>query len=67
MIKYRKVENDTSFVRDMNNSAIINVDNQALLAYKKKRNASKKLQNDVDTLKNEMTEIKKLLTQLLDK
>ena len=64
---YKKVEQDTSFVRDMQTNAIINVDNQALLAYKKRRKASMSLQNDVDCLKRDMQEIKSLLVELLDK
>lgn len=67
MIKYKKVENDASFIRDMQNSAIINVDNQALQAYRVKRNASKKLINDVEALKSEMAEIKTLLHELINK
>jgi len=67
MIKYKKVENDASFIRDMQNSAIINVDNQALQAYRVKRNASKKLVNDVEALKSEMAEIKTLLHELINK
>lgn len=67
MIEFKKVENDASYVRDMHNSAIINVDNQALQAYKMKRNSSKKLLSDVETLKSEITEIKTLLHELINK
>ena len=64
---YKKVAEDSAFVRDMQTNAIINVDNQALFAYKKRKRAAANLQQDVDSLKNEMQEIKKLLVQLLDK
>lgn len=64
---FKKVEQDTSFVRDMHTNAIINVDNEALKAYKKRRKASLSLQNDVDCLKRDMQEIKSLLVELLDK
>jgi hypothetical protein len=66
-MKYKKVETDTSFVRDMNTNAIINIDNQALHAYKLKRKANKKLYDDVEDLKSEMTEIKALLVKLINK
>ena len=64
---YRKVEQDTSFVRDMSTNAIVNVNNEALIAYKKRRNAATCLQNDVDCLKRDMQEIKSMLVELLDK
>ena len=67
MTIYKKVAEDTSFVRDMHTNAIINIDNEALLNYKKRKRSTAKLQNDVDSLKNEMQEIKNLLVQLLDK
>lgn len=64
---FRKVAEDSAYVRDMQTNAIINIDNQALVAYKKRKKAAVTLQQDVDSLKNEMREIKTLLVQLLDK
>ena len=34
---YEKVENHPGLARDMNSSGIVSVDNQALLAYKKRK------------------------------
>lgn len=64
---FKRVEQDTSYVRDMRTNAIINVDNEALSAYKKRKRATLTLQNDVNSLKQEMQEIKSLLVKLLDK
>lgn len=64
---FKRVEQDTSYVRDMRTNAIINVDNDALDAYKKRKRATLTLQNDVDSLKQEISEIKSLLVKLLDK
>lgn len=66
-MKYLKVENEPNFVRESNSKGILNIDNQALMAYKKRKRATLTLQNDVDTLKKEMSEIKALLVKLLDK
>ena len=71
---YTKVKEDTSFVRDMNTRAILNVDSTGLDSYKAKKRAMQlqkssinNLTNDVNQLKEEMLEIKKLLARLLDK
>jgi hypothetical protein len=66
-MKYLKVENEPNYVRESNSKGILNIDNQALLAYKKRKKATLTLQNDVDSLKQEMQEIKSLLVKLLDK
>jgi len=66
----KKIEGINSFVRDDKNKAVLNVDNDALNAYKKQRviiaNA-KNLSEEVNTLKNDVKEIKDLLFQLLHK
>lgn len=64
---YKTVENDNSFVRDSNNNAILNIDNEALSAYKMRKNATVQIRNDVEELRCEMQEIKKLLIKILDK
>lgn len=52
------------FIRDKtNNGAVINTDNGALKAYKLQKNKEK----DIENLKIEILEIKKLLHQLLVK
>lgn len=52
------------FVRDeSNNGAVINTDNGALKAYKLQKNKEK----DIENLKAEISEIKKLIHQLLVK
>lgn len=65
---------DTSFVRDTTSMALINQDKNGLENYMKKRQllASQKeeintLKSDVQGLKKDMSEIKQLLLQLMDK
>ena len=57
-----------TLVRDNTSSAILNIDNSALAAYKKNKKRNVLIDNTIDeinSLKGEMTEIKSLLTQLI--
>ena len=65
-----KISGVENFVKDSNNKAILNVDKGALSAYKKQRaiiSSAKNLSEEVDSLKNDVKEIKDLLTQLINK
>jgi hypothetical protein len=56
--------------RDIETNALINRDNESLIAYKKikKKNAEiKNLREEVDALKCDITEIKTLLTTIAEK
>lgn len=74
MSEHIKVENSSELVRDKKSNAIINVNN---LSYNNYINAVKKKQKtdddlrgairEINVLKNEMTEIKRLLINLTDK
>ncbi len=74
MEKYIKVETDKSLVRDLNSNAIIN-QNQSefdkfLELSRKKHEEKKKFDNmrsDLDSLKQDMNEIKTLLRNIMDK
>lgn len=54
------------FVRS-NEGAIINTDNNALKAYKLQREAERTKNEEINTLKQDVQEIKTLLSQLLEK
>ena len=65
---------DTKFVRDTNSMALVNKDNSARDEYYAKRrimeNQKQELNNvkqEIDILKNDMLEIKMLLSKLLEK
>tara|TARA_B100000683_G_C12155170_1_gene417686 strand:+ start:33 stop:242 length:210 start_codon:yes stop_codon:yes gene_type:complete len=62
--KLRKVKNDESFARDPKSGAILNVDNAGLMAYKNRRQMSMQV-NEINKLKEDMNEIKTLLTKIL--
>jgi len=71
---YKKVENNPGYLRDMSTHGIINVDNNALQAYRRKREFEKKqtstvsaLSEDINNIKQEMQDIKIMLAKILDK
>ena len=74
MSDYLKVENENSLVREANTNAIINTnksDYEKFLNLSKKKFQEKKeyddLKSDVQSLKDDMSEIKSLLKSIVDK
>ena len=74
MNKYVKVKSDVSLVRDVNSNAIISKNqsefNKFINLSKKKYEEKKKFDNmrsDLDSLKQDMNEIKTLLKNIMDK
>ena len=74
MEKYIKVESDKSLVRDVDSNAIINNDKSGFDKFielsRKKHEEKRKFDNmrsDLDTLKQDMNEIKTLLRNIMDK
>jgi len=72
MVNFVKVEGNPSLVRDMRSNAIVNTDKVAYLNYMKTKNKllegkSQVEQNtdDINILKEDMAEIKKLLQLLV--
>lgn len=67
MIEKKELPTD-GFVRQKDNpGAIINVDKNGLEAYKLKREAEKRKEEDINNLREEMSDIKDMLRQLLEK
>lgn len=71
-MKFLKVSGHDGLVRDTSNGAIINTNMADYANYMKQREAALQRQNqmteqadEIKSLKNEITEIKSLLTQLL--
>jgi hypothetical protein len=58
-----KVKDHPHLVKDMDSKAVLNTNYAALLEYKKQ----KQTLNDVESLKNDVKEIKQLLGELLGK
>jgi hypothetical protein len=61
---YIKVDGHDGLVRDKNTGAILNLDDSAIQARRKARNLSSAL-DDINMLKNEISEIKLLLRELV--
>lgn len=62
MEKLYKIENHPDLIKDMNSKAVLNTNYAALAEYKKK----KQIEDDVQLLKNEMSDIKRMLGMILD-
>jgi hypothetical protein len=61
---YAKVEGHDGLVRDQNTGAIINLDDSAIESRRKSKHLSSALE-DINMLKNEISEIKSLLRELI--
>lgn len=64
-----KIKDNVGYVRDMSNRAVVNVNNVALNAYKSKKKKASEINTaleDINILKNDMSEIKQLLVQLIN-
>jgi cell fate (sporulation/competence/biofilm development) regulator YmcA (YheA/YmcA/DUF963 family) len=70
MNKYAKVHENPDLVRDMGNQAILNNNIDALTAYKKRRQKEREVTqslDDINSMKQEMQDIKALMQRILDK
>ena len=64
------IENDRTIVRDKNSKALLSVNYEGLKAYKIERNRNNKIleyENDINTLKKEVTEIRSAIELLVNK
>ena len=69
-MRIAKVKDAPGFVRDMDTQAVLSTDNSSLLAYKRKRDKQKEIDdsiNDINTMKNEINDIKVLMQRILEK
>jgi len=62
-----KVEGHSHLIRDESSTAIVSTDYNTYLAVKKRREVFKSNADDINTLKEEMSEIKTLLSNLIEK
>jgi|TARA_B100001057_G_scaffold438193_1_gene470535 hypothetical protein len=61
---YLKVEGHDGLVRDQNTGAILNLDDSAIEARRKSKHLGSAL-DDINMLKNEVSELKSLLRELI--
>jgi len=62
-----KVKNERHLIRDLHSNAIVNQDEDAYIRYLTMVNKNKRKDNEIDMLKNDVKEIKELLTKLLER
>ncbi len=66
-MSYVKIKDNEDLVRDQNSSAVLNVDTDALSKYKMRREQQRKKDREIEDLKRDVSEIKSLLLQMIDK
>ena len=62
-----KVENYNTLVRDLNNNAILNLDNVSIQKAKIVKKARKSQNEEIQGLKNEVGELKSMMREILDR
>lgn len=62
-----KVENHNTLVRDLNNNAILNLDNVSIQKAKIVKKARKSQNEEIQGLKNEVGELKSMMREILDR
>jgi hypothetical protein len=67
MVDYAKVEGHSTLLRDEGSSAIVNTDMNSYELHKKRKESFLTQKNEINTLKDEVGEIKELLLTLIEK
>jgi predicted nuclease with TOPRIM domain len=62
-----KIKDHENLVRDEASNAVLNADLSSLQAYRERRAKSLQMVQDVENLKSDVSEIKNLLLQLIEK
>jgi hypothetical protein len=64
-MKTLKIKDEEELIRDVKTHAVLNSNMSSLEKYKARRDKEREMNDDVQTLKNDMKEIKELLQQLI--
>jgi hypothetical protein len=62
-----KVENHNTLIRDLNNNAILNIDNVSIKNAQRVKRARKTDKQEIDQLKHEVGELKSMMREILDR
>lgn len=65
-MNYKKVEGHVGYVKD-ENGVVLNVNNDEIEAAKKRKELMRQKDKEINELKNEVSDIKKMLTQIVEK
>ncbi len=66
-MSYTKIQGETSFVRDNNTGAIININSNAIQAARARKKANKEKAEEIETMKKDIQDIKTLLSNIVEK
>jgi hypothetical protein len=64
-MKTLKIKDEEELIRDVKTQAVLNSNMSSLEKYKARRNKEREMNDDVQSLKKDMQEIKELLQQLI--
>ena len=62
---YTKIKDNEDLVKDNNSGAILNINNDALRAYRQAREKNMRMHEKVNQMENDISEIKSLLNELV--
>ena len=62
---YTKIKDNEDLVKDNNSGAILNINNDALRAYRQARTNNMRMHEKVNQMENDISEIKSLLNELV--
>jgi len=65
-MSYKKVEGHVGYVKD-ENGVVLNVNNDEIEAAKKRKELMRQKDKEINELKDEVSDIKKMLTQIVEK
>ncbi len=64
---YKKVEGHESLVRDLSTGAILNINKDEISAARKRKLERRQKEKEFEDLKNEVSDIKIMLTKIIEK
>ena len=64
---YKNVEGHSNLVRDTSTGAILNINKEEIGAARKRKLERRQKEQEFDNLKDEVGDIKKMLTQIIEK
>lgn len=65
-MNYKKVEGHVGYVKD-ENGVVLNVNNDEIEAARKRKELMRQKDKEINELKDEVSDIKKMLTQIVEK
>ena len=64
---YLKIEGHEGYVKNIKNGVVLNVNNEEIEAAKKRKALRKQQEEDINNLKNEVSDIKNMLGKIIEK